>query len=74
MPKKNALNFYFNGQAKMRRGIFEADTVNLFLSEFRNCSMFIDVGAHHGYFSCLANSAGVPIITSIEPDTRNLKY
>jgi len=57
----------------MRRGKFEADTVNLFLSEFRNCSMFIDVGAHHGYFSCLANSAGVPMITSIEPDNRNFK-
>ena len=58
----------------MRKGLFEPQTVNFFIKEFQTASLFVDVGAHHGYFSCLANQLGVPKIISIEPDQLNFKF
>jgi FkbM family methyltransferase len=34
---------------------------------------FIDVGANHGFYSCMAASAGVPVV-AIEPESGNLRY
>jgi len=73
--KKTDKGFYFKGLKKMRKGAFEPE-VCLFLEEqfkFRN-NLFIDVGAHQGYFSCLANSRDVKQVISIEPDVYNFKY
>lgn len=72
--KKNVLGFYFNGQSQMRKGLFEPETVNFFVQEFKKASLFVDVGAHHGYFTCLANYSGVPKVISVEPDRLNFKF
>jgi FkbM family methyltransferase len=58
----------------MRKGLFEPETVNFFLKEFETASLFVDIGAHHGYFTCLANYSGVQKVISIEPDKLNFKF
>lgn len=58
----------------MRKGLFEPETVNFFVKEFKNASLFVDIGAHHGYFTCLANHSGVPRVISVEPDSLNFKF
>ena len=72
--KKNSLGFYFNGQSQMRKGLFEPETVNFFVQEFKTSRLFVDIGAHHGYFTCLANYSGVPKVISVEPDRLNFKF
>ena len=38
-----------------------------------NVAAFIDVGANHGFYACLAAQAGVPVV-AIEPEAGNLRY
>lgn len=65
-------NFYFSGNKKMRRGHFESDVVQLLalLGKERNYKTFVDIGAHHGYFCCLANVLGLSIF-AVEPNPIN---
>ena len=58
----------------MRKGLFEPETVNFFVKEFKKANLFVDIGAHHGYFTCLANYSGVPKVISVEPDRLNFKF
>lgn len=58
----------------MRKGLFEPETVNFFVQEFKTARLFVDIGAHHGYFTCLANYSGVPKVISVEPDRLNFKF
>jgi FkbM family methyltransferase len=58
----------------MRKGLFEPETVNFFVQEFKTSRLFVDIGAHHGYFTCLANYSGVPKVISVEPDRLNFKF
>lgn len=72
---KNPKGFYFKGMKKMRKGGFEPE-VSLFLeAQFKSKSnLFVDVGAHQGFFSCLANARNVKNTISIEPDLYNYKF
>jgi FkbM family methyltransferase len=70
---KTPYGFFFIGNKKMITGEFEEDIVSFIqLVSRKGYELFIDVGAHHGYFTCLANSLGLKTI-SIEPDPINYR-
>jgi len=59
----------------MEKGEFEPDILAFLKSKFKTRNkLFIDIGAHHGYFSCFANANGVNQIVAIEPDKLNYKF
>lgn len=70
--KINPNGFLFVGNKKMQDGQFENDIVLLIkkLVTERNYKNFIDIGAHHGYFSCLAHTLGLTVY-SVEPNPLN---
>jgi FkbM family methyltransferase len=72
--RKNSLGFKFRGNKLMKNGSFEPEVTNYLIEQFKSRNkFFIDVGAHHGFFSCLANANKVEKIYSIEPDNLNFK-
>jgi FkbM family methyltransferase len=69
------LGFKFRGYAKMGKGEFEPDILAFLKSKFKTRNkLFVDIGAHHGYFTCFANASGVRQVVSIEPDKINYRF
>jgi len=59
----------------MEKGEFEPDILAFLKSKFKTRNkLFVDIGAHHGYFTCFANANGVSQIISIEPDKINYRF
>lgn len=54
-------------------GHFEPDETSWMLSRMDRFDVLVDVGAHHGYYACLAASRGKEIV-AFEPNTTNLGY
>ncbi|RBA24012.1 hypothetical protein [Herminiimonas fonticola] len=46
----------------MQRGEFESEETALFMKQFQQADVFVDVGANIGFYSCLAKSVGKHVI------------
>lgn len=63
--------FQFFGSNLYSSGRFEKDITSYLKIRLKpERTFFIDIGAHHGYFSCLASSLGCPV-RAYEPDFLN---
>ena len=73
-PTVTPNGFKFASLRKMTNGEFETDVVRFikYLFSRGDYDRFIDIGAHHGYYTCLAASLGMPTI-SFEPNNINRK-
>ena len=51
----------------MGKGEFEPDILAFLKNKFKTRNkLFVDIGAHHGYFTCFANTNGVSQVVSIK--------
>ncbi len=57
----------------MMRGTFAADETGWLTRELAQADVFVDAGAHIGYFSAIALHRGTPAVVAIEPQARNLE-
>jgi len=73
-PRLTPHGFNFSSLRKMNEGSFEKDVVEIIKHFHKTNSFrrFLDVGAHHGYFTCLATSLGMEV-ASFEPNPTNLR-
>lgn len=64
--------FLFSGRSQyfIKSG-YEPYQTNLILKLFNHVSMFVNIGAHHGYYCCLALSQNIPTI-AFEPHPMNI--
>lgn len=70
---KTEREFSFIGMKKMVENSFEPDVCALIDKEYASgARLFIDVGAHHGFFTILAASKGMQV-TAFEPDPINFR-
>ncbi len=70
---KTKREFSFIGIKKMAENTFEPDVCALIDKQFAlGTRSFIDVGAHHGFFTILAASKGMQV-TAFEPDPINFR-
>lgn len=65
--------YQFAGRPDMQAGTFEQDEVVFIQQHLASADMFVDVGAHIGYFTCLACSMGKYVV-AFEPLPDNLRY
>ena len=73
VPSETPYGFKFIGTKKMVSGRFEPDVTALIIEEVkRGARTFIDVGAHHGFFTILASHYGLATY-SFEPDPLNYR-
>ncbi len=73
IPTKTPYGFKFIGTKKMVSGRFEPDVAAFIIEEVkRGARTFIDVGAHHGFFTILASHYGL-VTYSFEPDPLNYR-
>jgi FkbM family methyltransferase len=75
---RTPLGFLFSGSSSqhhraMQAGTFEPDEVRVLTALLRDASLFIDVGANAGYFTCLARHLGCAAV-AIEPLPANVAY
>jgi FkbM family methyltransferase len=63
--------FRFGGESAMVAGTFESDETPALRERLRSASVFVDVGANHGYFVCHARQLGAHVI-AVEPVPQNL--
>src|ERR1039457_177323 len=63
--------FLFAGPAGMQDGTFESIESALIIRLLDHAHRFVDIGAHHGFYSCLARSIGKPVI-AFEPDRKSV--
>lgn len=57
----------------MQRGEFEPEETELFIQQYEQADVVVDVGANIGFYTCLARSYGKHVL-AVEPLPRNLKY
>ena len=65
--------FLFGGNAVMQKGAFEREESSLIRHYLEEASVFVDVGANVGYFTCIARQMGRRVI-AIEPCIQNLDF
>ena len=65
--------FLFGGNAVMQKGSFEREESRLICRCLEVASVFVDVGANVGYFTCIARQMGRRVI-AIEPCIQNLEF
>ena len=71
--KKTPHGFSLSGHGAMQDGAFEPVESDLLIRHFSTADVFVDIGAHIGYFTCLARSHKLRVV-SVEPHPNNLKY
>ena len=71
--KLTPYGFKFIGPTELQEGLYEPDETKLIQSFLKESTVFIDIGANMGYYSCLGRSAGLKVI-AIEPLLYNLEY
>jgi FkbM family methyltransferase len=57
----------------MQEGTFEQEETALILQHLKDASVFVDVGANIGFYTCLGRSLGKYVI-AVEPLARNLEH
>jgi FkbM family methyltransferase len=71
--KLTPYGFKFIGPKELQDGLYEPDETRLIQSYLKKSTVFIDIGANIGYYSCLGRYAGLKVI-AIEPLLFNLEY
>ncbi len=61
------------GPKELQDGLYEPDETKLIRSYLLESTVFVDIGANIGYYTCLAKHAGLKVI-AIEPLLYNLEY
>jgi FkbM family methyltransferase len=72
-PSPTPFGFSLMGHAAMQNGQFEPEETAVVQKLLNDITVFIDIGANIGFYSCLARAAGKQTI-AIEPLTTNLDY
>ncbi len=72
-PKETPFGFKLLGDRGMQQGEFEPEETQVVMRILRNVDVFINVGAHIGYYCCLALSSGKNVV-AFEPIALNLRY
>lgn len=63
--------FKFSGDRSMADPGYEKEEIEIFLRNLKRAAICLDIGANVGLYTCLAASAGKPVI-AVEPLPRNL--
>ncbi len=71
--KLTPYGFKFIGPKELQDGLYEPDETKLIQSYLKKSTVFVDIGANMGYYSCLGRFAGLKVI-AIEPLLFNLEY
>lgn len=71
--KVTPYGFKFVGPKELQYGLYEPDETRLIQSYLKESTVFVDIGANMGYYTCLAKSAGLKVV-AIEPLLYNLEY
>jgi len=71
--KLTPYGFKFMGPKELQNGLYEPDETKLIKSYLMESTVFVDIGANIGYYTCLARHAGLKVI-AIEPLLYNLEY
>ncbi|HYO76956.1 MAG TPA: FkbM family methyltransferase [Thermoanaerobaculia bacterium] len=69
-PETTPYGFVFSGRGDMQNGTFEAREAAV-VQAMAKGRVYVDVGAHHGYFVAIAKNAGAHVI-AVEPLRDNL--
>jgi FkbM family methyltransferase len=65
--------FRFMGPPALQAGLYEPEETKLIERYLKESTVFVDVGANMGYFTCLGRHAGLKVI-AVEPLLFNLEY
>jgi len=71
--KLTPYGFKFIGPKELQDGLYEPDETRLIQSYLKESTVFVDIGANVGYYSCLGRYAGLKVI-AVEPLLYNLEY
>jgi FkbM family methyltransferase len=71
--KLTPYGFKFIGPKALQDGLYEPDETRLIQSYLKESTVFVDIGANMGYYTCLARYAGLKVM-AIEPLLYNLEY
>ena len=71
--KSTPYGFKLIGPKELQDGLYEPDETKLIRSYLKEYTVFIDIGANIGYYTCLARHAGLKVL-AIEPLLYNLEY
>ncbi len=72
-PRTTAHGFPLRGDAAVASPGFEHEEVDWLLARIDEFDVLIDVGAHHGFYTCLAGTKGKRVV-AFEPNQDNLRY
>jgi len=73
-PSKLSLDgFYYAGNEQVISGNYEPEVKSFLYSAIGNIDIFVNVGANHGYYLCLATKMGFKNVIGVEPLKQNLK-
>lgn len=70
-PLPTPFGFVLAGNEVMGRGAFEVRETAFVRRRIEQADVFVDVGSHVGYYSCLARQRGLHVV-AVEPDRANL--
>lgn len=65
--------FRFTGPGALQQGLYEPAITELIRDCLRESTVFVDIGANMGYYTCLARHAGLKVL-AVEPLLYNLEY
>lgn len=71
--RKIPLGFMFGGNTDMQAGSFEPEETELIQQYLHDASLFVDIGANVGFFSCIGRKMGKKVI-AVEPCIQNLDF
>jgi len=71
--KSTSYGFKLIGPKELQNGLYEPDETKLIKNYLMKSTVFVDMGANIGYYTCLARHAGLKVI-AIEPLLYNLEY
>lgn len=71
--KSHSLGFIFSGSEFFFSKDWELEIRSIIGKEFERASIFVDVGANHGIYTCWAAARGLRV-AAVEPEQANLRF
>lgn len=72
-PMHTAHGFSMRGDVAVASPGFEQEEVDWLTARLDDFDVLVDVGAHHGFYTCLAGARGKRVV-AFEPSSQNLRY
>ncbi|GAB4203775.1 MAG: hypothetical protein OHK0013_18190 [Sandaracinaceae bacterium] len=72
-PRPTPYGFELRGDPAVASVGFEKEEVDWLLARLSTFDVLVDVGAHHGFYTCLAATRGKRVV-AFEPNPDNLRY